>query len=64
MKTGNRHESNRRFSRPPPRVRQSGNFRPPYNHHLDRIMRLILIDNYSGYIFGEFADTGADVRDI
>ena len=48
------HESNRRFYRALTRVRQSCNLRNPRNHRLDRIMRLILIDNYSGYIFGEF----------
>ena len=42
------HESSRRFSRSPTRVRQSCNLRNPRSHRLDRIMRLILIDNYSG----------------
>lgn len=57
MKMGNGHESNRRFSRFSARVWQSGNFRNPRSHRLDRIMRLILIDNYSGYIFGEFCSS-------
>ena len=54
MKMGSRHESVYRLSPTPASYRQSGHFRTPRHHHLDRIMRLILIDNYSGYIFGEF----------
>ena len=59
---GSRHESNRSFSRSTSRVRQSGHFRPPRNHHLDRIMKNLyeILDRYGRHLCHQVGTSSAD----